>query len=61
MPIPGTTQMAHLIENIGADGVQFTAAELNELNQSVAAIEVQGARLPDGVLAMSGLEAPPKP
>lgn len=53
--------MAHLIENIGADGVQFTAAELNELNQSVAAIEVQGARLPDGVLAMSGLEAPPKP
>lgn len=53
--------MAHLIENIGAHGVQFTAAELNELNQSVAAIEVQGARLPDGVLAMSGLEAPPKP
>jgi aryl-alcohol dehydrogenase-like predicted oxidoreductase len=61
VPIPGTTQMAHMLENIGADGVQFTDAELTELNQSVAAIEVQGARLPDGVLAMSGLEAPPQP
>ena len=61
VPIPGTTQMAHMLENIGADGVQFTDAELTELNQSVAAIEVQGARLPDGILAMSGLEAPPQP
>ena len=61
VPIPGTTQMAHMLENIGADGVQFTAAERTELNQSVAAIEVQGTRLPEGILAMSGLEAPPKP
>jgi aryl-alcohol dehydrogenase-like predicted oxidoreductase len=60
VPIPGTTQMAHMIENIGADAVQFTDAELTELNQSVSAIEVRGARLPDGVLALSGLEAPPK-
>lgn len=61
VPIPGTTQMAHMLENIGADAVQFTDAELTELNQSVSAIEVLGARLPEGVLALSGLEAPPKP
>jgi hypothetical protein len=52
--------MAHLIENSGADAVQFTAAELSELNQAVAAFEVLGARLPDGVLQLSGLEAPPQ-
>jgi aryl-alcohol dehydrogenase-like predicted oxidoreductase len=61
VPIPGTTQMAHMIENIGADTVQFTDAERTELNQAISAIEVAGARLPDGVLALSGVEAPPKP
>lgn len=60
VPIPGTTQMAHMLENIGANAVQFTAAELAELNRSVSAIQVRGARLPEGVLALSGMEAPPK-
>ncbi|MBZ0295081.1 MAG: aldo/keto reductase [Anaerolineae bacterium] len=60
VPIPGSTQMAHMLENIGADAVQFAEDEIAELNQAVAAIEVQGARLPDGVLALSGLEAPPQ-
>lgn len=60
VPIPGTTQMAHMIENNGADAVQFTDAERIELNQAVAEIEMLGARLPDGVLQLSGLEAPPK-
>jgi aryl-alcohol dehydrogenase-like predicted oxidoreductase len=60
VPIPGSTQMAHMRENIGASAVQFTPAELSELNKAVAAIEVRGARLPDGVLAFSGVEAPAK-
>lgn len=60
VPIPGTTQMAHMVENAGAMGVQLTPAEISELNAAVSAIEVQGARLPDGVLRMSGVEAPPK-
>jgi aryl-alcohol dehydrogenase-like predicted oxidoreductase len=60
VPIPGTTQMAHMIENTGAAAVRFTPAELSELNAAASAIEVQGARLPAGVLAMSGVEAPPK-
>lgn len=53
--------MAHMLENSGADAVQFTGDEIAELNQSVSAIEVQGARLPDGLLALSGVEALPKP
>jgi len=57
VPIPGTTQMAHMLENNGAASVQFTEAEVSELNSAVRAIEVQGARLPDAVLAYSGVEA----
>jgi len=60
VPIPGTTQMAHLLENSGAADVRFTSTELAELNASVRAIEVRGARLPDQVLVFSGVEAPPK-
>ena len=52
--------MAHMIDNTGATAVGFTATELSELNAAVSAIEIQGARLPAGVLAMSGVEAPPK-
>jgi aryl-alcohol dehydrogenase-like predicted oxidoreductase len=58
VPIPGTTQMPHLLENIGAASVTFTAAEIAELNAAVAAIEVRGQRLPDAVLVFSGVEAP---
>lgn len=58
VPIPGTTQMPHLLENIGATSVRFTATEIGELNAAVAAIEVRGQRLPDAVLAFSGVEAP---
>ncbi|WP_333209529.1 aldo/keto reductase [Microcoleus sp. S36b_A4] len=61
VPIPGTTQMRHMIENIGAAAIRFTPAELAEMNRSVSAIEIRGARLPDAVLVFSGVEAPPKP
>lgn len=61
VPIPGTTQMAHLEDNLGAAGVRFTPAELSELNQSIAAIAIRGARLPDAVLAYSGVEAAARP
>lgn len=60
VPIPGTTQMAHMMENAGAADVRFTPDELSELNTAVRAIEVRGQRLPDAVLAFSGVEAPPK-
>ena len=60
VPIPGTTQMAHMLENVGAAAVRWTSAELAELNKAVSAIEIRGARLPDQVLVFSGVEAPPK-
>lgn len=60
VPIPGTTQMAHMIDNVGAAAVRFTPAELAELNAAASAIQVQGLRLPEGVLAFSEVEAPAK-
>ncbi|MFY1825595.1 aldo/keto reductase [Myxococcus fulvus] len=60
VPIPGTTQLAHMLENIGATDVRFTPAELAELNSAVSAVEVRGARLPAQVLVFSGVEAPLK-
>lgn len=60
VPIPGTTQMAHMVENIGAPTVSFTPAEISELNQSVAAIKIRGARLPEVVQAYSDVDATAK-
>lgn len=60
VPIPGTTQMAHLMDNVGAAAVNFTPEELDELNRAVAAIEVQGTRAPPVVAAWSDVEAPPR-
>lgn len=60
VPIPGTTKMPHLLENLGADAVRFTPAEVRELNASVGLVPIHGARLPAGVLALSGVEAPAK-
>jgi len=60
VPIPGTTQMAHLIENIGAEEVKFTATEFKEFNNQLNAIQIQGERLPAFVQAFSDVEAPLK-
>lgn len=60
VPIPGTTHKEHMLQNVGAMDVRFSAAELAELTASVAAIEIRGQRLPDTVQAFSGVEAPPK-
>lgn len=56
----GTTQMAHMLENNGGDGVHFTADELISFNTEVAKIEINGLRLPQMVLNFSGVEAPSK-
>jgi aryl-alcohol dehydrogenase-like predicted oxidoreductase len=62
VPIPGTTKMAHMAENLGAAAISFTADELKQLNADVVAVNIQGARLPPAVMVMSGVEAPmPKP
>jgi aryl-alcohol dehydrogenase-like predicted oxidoreductase len=60
VPIPGTTQLGHMLQNQGALSVQFTAAELTELTQAISAIQIRGKRLPDMVQAFSDVEAPPQ-
>ncbi|MDG2527303.1 aldo/keto reductase [Caulobacter endophyticus] len=60
VPIPGTTQMAHMVDNAGAAAIRFTPAELAELTTAASAIQIQGLRLPEGVLAFSEVEAPAK-
>lgn len=60
VPIPGTTQMAHMLDNIGATEVVFSVDELEALNAALAGITIQGERLPPAVAALSGVEAPLK-
>lgn len=60
VPIPGTTIMAHMLENSGADHVKFTADELKQFNTELSAIEIKGERLPKFVLDLSNVEAPAK-
>jgi len=60
VPIPGTTQMAHMLENIGANEVRFTADELKQFNAQLSEIKIKGERLPKAVLDFSNVEAPPK-
>lgn len=60
VPIPGTTHKGHMLQNIGAVNVHFSASELSELNDSIAKIEILGKRLPDMVQVFSDVEAPIK-
>ena len=60
VPIPGTTNVKHMEENMAAASLTFSAAELKELDAALSAIQIRGARLSPPVLAMSGVEAPPK-
>jgi aryl-alcohol dehydrogenase-like predicted oxidoreductase len=54
-PIPGTTKLHRLDENLGALNVELTTDELAQINSQLAKIEVQGERLPEAVLKMTGL------
>jgi len=46
VPIPGTTKLHRLEENLGAAEIQLSAGELDEINAAVSKIEVQGTRYP---------------
>jgi aryl-alcohol dehydrogenase-like predicted oxidoreductase len=54
VPIPGTTKLKRLEENLGALAIELTADDLREIDAAAAKITVHGARLPPAVLAMSG-------
>ena len=55
VPIPGTTKLHRLDENLGALAVELTAGDLQEINEAASNIPLQGARLPESVLKMTGL------
>lgn len=55
VPIPGTTQLAHLDENLGANTVHFTRAELQEFTAALSQLTVQGARLSQASLQLTGI------
>jgi len=46
VPIPGTTKLHRLEENIGAASVQLSPADLKQIGEALAEIEIQGARYP---------------
>jgi aryl-alcohol dehydrogenase-like predicted oxidoreductase len=54
VPIPGTTKLHRLEENLGAVTLALSADELREIGAAAAAIAVQGERLPAAALAMTG-------
>jgi aryl-alcohol dehydrogenase-like predicted oxidoreductase len=55
VPIPGTTKLHRLEENLGAVTLDLTAADLAEIAAEVSKVQVQGERLPEAVLKMTGL------
>ncbi len=55
VPIPGTTKLHRLQENLGAVAVELTAGDLQEIDGAASKINLQGARLPEGALKMTGL------
>jgi len=54
-PIPGTTKLHRLEENIGAANVEFTSDELAEIDAAASAVSVQGERYPEHIEKMTGL------
>ncbi|ATB70205.1 General stress protein 69 [Sulfurospirillum diekertiae] len=54
VPIPGTTKLNRLEENIGAINVEFTVHELHEINQSLAKIVIFGERYPEEIAKRVG-------
>jgi aryl-alcohol dehydrogenase-like predicted oxidoreductase len=53
VPIPGTTKLHRLEENLGAADIELRADDLREIQEAASKIPIQGARLPEAVLKMS--------
>ena len=54
VPIPGTTKLARLEENIRAGDIVLTAEDLREVDDAASKIQVQGARYPETLEALTG-------
>ncbi len=54
VPIPGTTKLHRLEENLGAADLELTAEDLREIDRAASEIKVQGERYPERLEAMTG-------
>jgi len=54
VPIPGTTKLKRLEENIGAVEIELTPDDLREIETASSGIKVEGARYPETLEAMTG-------
>ena len=54
VPIPGTTKLKRLEENVGAAEIELTRDDLSEIERAASQIEVQGARYPEHLERMTG-------
>jgi aryl-alcohol dehydrogenase-like predicted oxidoreductase len=55
VPIPGTTKLHRLEENIGAAEIELTTDDLREIDEASAKIKVEGARYPENLEKMTGI------
>src|SRR5881409_1903452 len=55
VPIPGTTKLARLEENIGAAAIRLTSGDLREIETAASQITIQGARYPEALEKRTGL------
>jgi len=55
VPIPGTTKLARLQENIGAAAIELTAGDLRDIDGAASRITVQGARYPEELERRTGI------
>jgi aryl-alcohol dehydrogenase-like predicted oxidoreductase len=54
VPIPGTTKLHRLEENLGAAAVKLSAEDLQEIQDALSEVEVQGARYPEHLQKLVG-------
>ena len=59
VPIPGTTKLHRLEENVGAAAVELSADDLRDIEEAAAQIHIEGERYAPQQLAMVGRDAPP--
>jgi aryl-alcohol dehydrogenase-like predicted oxidoreductase len=54
VPIPGTTKLKRLVENVGAADVELAPDDLRDIDRAASKITVQGARYPEKLEQMTG-------
>jgi aryl-alcohol dehydrogenase-like predicted oxidoreductase len=54
VPIPGTTKLHRLEENLGAVNVELAENDLKQIDETAARLKIEGARLPEAMLKMTG-------